>query len=391
MITLNYKSREVRLWKVLDKFYALASSSCVRLPQDIIFVDFYFSKNYPDGVYVKYISSDNCGILYVSETEVSIVISHEECYEEIVFENGLFYADTREGENKYHVISESLKHLGSFSSKCKKLENSILFYNESSIFINSVEFKIPGGIISVEVIIVGSITLVKILNKKGIYYYTKDISFLLGPIRKEKIIPIDFDSCYIQEVINGKIRKVFYIENNDTYICESLSCYKGINVFPTDSQQYNPPFFVTADKAVYFFEKKFTFLIKNINADMFTFTYSSFDSVVTDRCDFCNFVAFLKEKPVYYASYDMKEKKIVSSGTLDVIGSGYVIGTNICKGDNKILVINKLGKILISTTGKNCYKGSYEFNIGLVKSGYIVEKTNNEIEFYSSKSFNKLK
>lgn len=163
LIMLEYDSMTVRLWKTNGKLYALASSSCVTIPEDTTFVDCYSSTNYPEGQYVKYISSGRCGIIYVSETEVSQVISYENGYTDICFENNLFYAESKEGDNKYHVIGESGKLLGAFPSKCRKLDGYMLFYDDNSIFINSSKFDIPGGVSSVEVIKQEKITFVKVV------------------------------------------------------------------------------------------------------------------------------------------------------------------------------------------------------------------------------------
>ncbi len=387
LITLKCKEKEVKFWKVNDdKIYALASSSYITIPENITFNDFYFSPNYPDGVYVKYTSSGKCGILYVSETEVDIVISHEKNYIEIDFENGLFYANTENGEKKYHIIGESGKNLGTYPSKCKRLKGYMLFYDENKIFIDSIEFEIPGGIISVEVVNNNEITFVKVVNNKGIYYYTKNISYLLGPIQKEEIISIDERSCYIHEIANGKIIKVFYIRiKEDTYICKSLSCDKGINIFQIKDENIKQSFFATIDKEsdsfkeLYTLKKDFILLIKDVNADKFIFNESEQWNKKYDV------VAFVKNRPIYWASYDMAKNEITDSCILEVIDSDFEEETNICKSENEIFVINGKGKIIFSTTGEKCYKRKTCFKNSWQKTSiYIVEKGNNEIELYES-------
>ena len=89
LITIDTDSSEkVNFWKINDKIYALASNAeGITLPKDTTFVDCYSSNNYPEGHYVKYKSSGSCGVIYVSETEVSNVISYENGYIEICFEN----------------------------------------------------------------------------------------------------------------------------------------------------------------------------------------------------------------------------------------------------------------------------------------------------------------
>lgn len=373
LITLEYNSKTVRFWRTNDKLYALASSSCVTIPDDTTFMDCYSSNNYHEGQYVKYMSSKGCGIIYVSETEVSHVISYESSYTEICFENNLFYAVSKEGDKKYHIIGESSKLLGTFPSKCKKLDRYMLFYDDYSIFVDSSQFDIPNGISSVEVIKQREITLVKVVNSNGIYYYTKGIEYLFGPIRKDEIHGIDNKSCFVYEVVNKAVIQVFYIDiTEETYICKSLSSQKGIEC-PIFNSKSNGKFFV-ADNVLYVLkDKEFTPLIEGINTNQY---------VLYDYEDIWgrgwSIVGFLKNIPVYHAYYSAGNSSVWNEGTLERIANGYM-GSHICRKGNHIVIIELDGKLVLDVKGENCYKKKYRY-----KSIYVIEEEEENIELYWS-------
>lgn len=377
LITLGSELKEMRFWKIGSKIYALTSSTYVDIPKDTTFVDLYNTIYYPDGVYVKYISSGNCGIIYVSETDVSIVISHESYYTDICFRNELFYADKIIGESHCHVIAKTEQLV--LPSRRQILKDGILFYDDKKIFIDSEEFEIPNGIISVEFINNDDMTFVKVVNSEGIYYYTKEISYLLGPIQEHEIIFIGKKACYIHEITNGDIVNVIYIENKEgAYICQNLSCDKGITVYQVKKRDDELRFFATRDKALYLFKEKFILLIKDVDVDTFVFTK------VNWWYKECSIIGLRKEKPVYWASYNDSNNKITDSCTLDIIDNGFENST-ICRKRDEILIINEEGQIILSTTGENCYKRKTCFKNSWHKTLiYIVEKSNYEIELYDA-------
>lgn len=378
LITLEYESKKIRFWKINDKFYALASSSCITLPKDTTFIDYYSSSNYPEGQYVKYMFSNTYGILYISETEISQIISYEKGYTEICFENNLFYANSKYAENKYHVIGESGKLLGVFPSKCKKLDGYMLFYDENNIFIESSKFKIPNGILSVEVIHKGQITFVKVTNVKGIYYYTKDITYLFGPIQNDEIIDINKNSCYVHEVQNKKVFQIFYVKFIDNnYVCKSISCKKGIDIYLLPNIKQH--FFAT-DNSLYVFieeELKFVTLSKNIDVDEYFLSFNQ-----KKGSNAINIVGFKETKPVYLALYYLDDKKVLSDSTLDFICNGWDSETYICQNSDSIVGITKNGEILFSTLGQKCYKAKLSYSWP-DKEIYIIEVKKGELTLYS--------
>lgn len=93
----------VSFWEVDCKLYALAAPSCVELPMNIVFMDIYSSGDGSEGLYVKYkyLTTNACGIIYVSETEVRSIISYEEGYADIYIRNGMLYIERKDGEKKF--------------------------------------------------------------------------------------------------------------------------------------------------------------------------------------------------------------------------------------------------------------------------------------------------
>lgn len=392
LITLEHKTKKTRFWMVNNKvIYALASSSYVDVPTGINFVDFYFSTSYPEGIYVKYMSSDKCGILYISETGVNIVISHKEGYREICFENNLFYAELENSDDKYRVIGESGKLLGKFPTKCKKLEKYMLFYDENKVFIQSSEFEIPGGIVSVEIIIKGNITFVKVTTKEGIYYYTKNMEYLFGPINKDLIYDYndryssDANYCFIyEETDNKEIVQVFYIEIvNDKYICKNLSCKNGIDVYyDVFLNDANIKMFATKDNNLYVFrlkkDKEFEALIKDVDADRYTFSEGYYNTI--------NIVGFKQNIPIYWGVYSSRKDCIEEARNMEFVSKGFDQNINICRTDKEIVVIKQDGKIIFYTIGEKCYmkklycKNGYGYKD---RNVYVVEKGKEEISMFN--------
>lgn len=375
LITLEYDSKTVRFWKTKGKLYALASKSCVTIPEDTTFVDCYSSENYLEGQYVKYISTGRCGIIYVSETEVSHVISYEKGYTEICFENNLFYADSKKGDNKYHVIGESGKLLGAFPSKCRKLDGYMLFYDDSSIFINSSSSKwdISGGVTSVEIIKQDKITFVKVINNNGIYYYTKGIEYLFGPIKEDEIHSINQESCFVYEVVNKKVVQVFYTKvTEDTYVCKNLSSTKGIECHIFSSEP-NGKFFV-ADKVLYVLQdEEFISLINGVDTDEYVISAQARYSSGT-RWSY-TIVGYKKNIPVYFAYCEKKE--VYDEGTLEQVADGHE-DQNIFRKGEYIVIIDNNGKVVLYVKGKNCYKKKCSYNTSI----YVVEQDEDNIEIY---------
>lgn len=387
LITLEYKTKKIRFWRIKDKIYALSKSIFIELPEDTVFAECYFSTNYPEGCYIKYITSGKCGVMYVSETEVSSVISYNKGYTNITFENLLFYADSPKGDNKYCVIGESGKLLGTFPSKCKKLDKYMLFYDENKIFIDSsTEFEIPGGVTSVEVITKKNITFVKVVNSNGIYYYTRGIEYLLGPIVKDEIRYITEKSCYVYEKIDEKITKVYYVSyEKEKYRCESISCDSGIQVYIYHNRRTDEDdsFFATKDKLYSFLEKKKKFvpILTKIPADSYVFTI--IDTFYNGSKKW-GIIAVKKGKPVNVAYYEAGNDKVISSASLEYISDGWEDGF-IYKSDKEIVVLDKKFEIVFSATGIKCIKKKIDIKDGWgYPEVYVVENEKEVISIYKT-------
>ncbi len=359
LITIDTDSSEkVNFWKINDKIYALASNAeGITLPKDTTFVDCYSSNNYPEGHYVKYKSSGSCGVIYVSETEVSNVISYENGYIEICFENDVFYADAKDGKNKFHVIGESGKLLGTFPSKCKKCGDYLLFYDENKIFINSDEIEIPNGISSVEVITDGdSFTFIKVNNRKGVYLYTDRVEYLFGPVVCDKlqVKKISTCSCFIYALKKDKCVHVSYLEFGETPVCKSISCKKGFNFY-----QYNEVCFFISDTTCYVFSNNMLdFFPLTIGENMKARTYKIHPSGTNKSNMFFTIVAFNNNEPICYMEYNPNSEKIPECGyKLELITKGFGNKNYISRFcDKSILGISDNGKILFRTDGENIYK-----------------------------------
>lgn len=378
LITLEHETKKIMFWRVKDKIYALSKERFCELPEDTTFVECYFSANYPEGCYVKYVTSGKYGILYVSETEVSSVITYKSEYTDITFENLLFYAESPKDDNKYCVIGESGKILGTFPTKCKKLNKYMLFYDENKIFVDSsTEIEIPGGIQSAEIIVKGKITFVKIVNCNGIYYYTKGIEYILGPIVKDKIKTIDSNSCYIYEMIAKKIIKVYYIScKKDVYICEHMSCDTGINNYLTDMDD---SFFATDNMLYVFLEKKKKFvpILTDIHADSYAFT-----DVGTFRDDYekLGIIAIKENKAVNIAYYKAGNDKVLSSSVLEFVSDGWE-NQFIYKSDKEIIILNNKFEIVFLVDGEKCIKKKIDFYRKILET-YVIENKKEVISIY---------
>lgn len=394
LITLETASKEIKFWRINNMLYALASSSCITVPDDIKFVDVYFSNNYPEGQYVKYTSSDRCGIIYVSETEISSVISHEDCYTDICFENNLFYAIAEDGKNKYHVIGESGKLLGAFPSKCKKLNNYLLFYDENKIYLDSHEFEIPDNISSVLIIQLGNFTFIKILTDNGIYLYTEKMMYLFGPIQCDETLQyriLNAHSLFIYVILNDKCIQVSYINSiNDTYEYKSIFCKKGIHSYHFDDWipdrgrltsyfgsriKDKEIFFFSTDTTLYFFNKNkadFILITKNTHAVRYEI-YPQF------RGREFTIVTFKNKKPLCYNSMSCEidnSYKVWEKHILEFICKGWNTSTYLCKdiSKNEICGITEEGQRLFSVKGENIDKKIY--NTIPEKKVYMVTEEN---------------
>lgn len=247
LILVEDKAKILGIWKCKNEIYALTSASHLTIPEDAIFDDYYYSPNYLEGLYLKYISSLGCGVIYVSETSLCNIISYNKGYTEICYENQLFYAK-RHDCDKYDIISESCKVMGTFSSKCKKVQGYNLFYDKNRIYIEDFEVEIPNGILSVEIIKYEEFQFVKVVNKKGIYYYNKQMEYLFGPVQSVKFEKVDGEFGYLYAIVDKKIINVCHLKSvRDGYICNVLSSKNGI-IFPESCSEN---IFFLADNKVY--------------------------------------------------------------------------------------------------------------------------------------------
>ena len=339
LITLDCGQKQVNFWKVNNEIHALASSSFITLPEDTTFIECYSSKIYHDGHYVKYMSSEGCGILYVSDTEVSNVISHEEGYEQITFEDNIFYADSLKDKNSYQVIEESGRVLGSFTSKCQKVKGYKLFYDDNSILTNSKKVDVPGGVSSVQIIkeiansscveIPNPRKIVKVINNQGIFYYTDKLDYLLGPVQDVKV--------YATKDSREPMSK------HEIYL------------------YYFDPCIIAADGSVYVYKDgRLNTLINELDVDKYCiYSLRNYDDTYVHEI-----VGFKKNIPIYVLEYCRENDKVLNSGPVEYIGKGHKLKNNacthICKKDDIFYVINSKDEShVFSVRGKNLSKKMY--------------------------------
>jgi hypothetical protein len=226
------------------------------------------------------------------------------------------------------------------------------------------------------------ITFVKVVNSNGIYYYTKEIEYLFGPIQKDRIDVIDSESCFVYEIVNEKIVQVFYIKiTKDASVCKNLSSQKEIECYQFGSES-NDNFFVV-DKVLYVLkDNDFIALNNGIDVDKYVITTQK----LSRRWKY-TILGYKKNIPVYLAYYESSYKKVYDEGTLEQIANGYktrdgkfshIYRKSNFKG-NYIVVIDPDGNIVLSDSGENCYQTEYHN-----KHIYVIEKEKdkNKIALY---------
>ncbi len=388
LIYLKFDSMSTCFFRIDDKLYALAGSdstnNSIDIPKDIHFTDLYSSQNYSQGLYVKYTYLDKCGIFYVSQTQLSHVITLDKGYTDIYFEDGMFYTYSESAIDKYQIINEAGEVIGSFASKVRKVKGYMLFYDDHRIFNQNSEFEVPGGIILIETCLVAyNYLFIKVVNHNGIYYYTKEFEYLVGPIQNAKIECVDYGyysnsiSFFIHEVIDEKIMQTSYItmtKDEKDLSCCTLSSKNGMTIH---SLSFNFPLpekhFIVCDSTVLIYDeeqKQFVSLIEGI-ANRYTFIR---------KLRVCHITGFKENKPIYWADYDVKANRIIQKGVFDILDTGWESESYICKTGERILVINQNGDILFSTTGRSCYKKKRRSSRKELKNIYVIDVDDDTIE-----------
>lgn len=351
LITLDEYQKIVQFWKINDKFYSLNLSSYIEISDQITFVDYYFSNDYSDEVYIKYFEAGKgYGIIYVYKSRITHLIASSRRFTEISFEDDLFYA--KDAKNKYHIIDINANELGVFATKCKKTPGFSIFYDNKKIYGSSSEVEVPNGIETLELVAREDWKLLKISNASGIYYYSRRLEYILGPIKKDRITS-DYryttsSNCLIYEIIDEKVTQVFYVTDDDNCcFCRNLSCKDGINTYYEGGEYY----FLASNTFYHYCRatSKFVPIINGVDADSY--------SIISKRGAVILIVAYKNENPFYIAQYFTKEEKVIDDG-LEYLCSGFKKDTYIFKDNknNSIFGITKNGEKLFFTYGINCEK-----------------------------------
>lgn len=225
--------------------------------------------------------------------------------------------------------------------------------------------------------------LVRKETDEGIYYYSNEMSYLLGPIKHDETICFSFCSYFVFEKDdNNEIVQVFcivYDWRKKIYICGNFVCPEGLisykNIYGAGY------FFLTQDKKLFWInpsavkiKPKFKLLISNIDFD--TFEYRN--GII---------LAFKKNIPVFITKFDVYKSPYIKS---DIIEYSYELtllrsneyGIYKAKDDDIIVLVDRHRSFFV-VKGKNCYWTSF-YNDGdpFPKSILIVEVNDEVNEIY---------
>lgn len=347
LVSLQKGELSVNFWQVNDRrINALAANSSFVLPKGAIISDFYGAKEL-EGAYVKYVMENSCGMLFVSETEISKIFEDESSYKDISLADGVFYAESK--DNRFDILGQDGKVMFSFPFKCKKVEGYNLFYTDHYIFSKIEEkMKVEGKIQHIKIISEGEIQVIRVVTDKGIFYYDT-FKRLLGPIKKDRIVKCSYKDLYIFEEDGEKIVSLFYISKKKTgYQCKKISSKLGIEVVGNlkDWSPCNLDVLLVANQPNG---------LKNVYAPNLRCLVSNVETYKKSKGYYERIVGFIKDLPakIYMEEYGRANK------SLKIIGKGISaedkIETYICKSNkNELFCIRKDGELIFNVTGGSC-------------------------------------
>lgn len=314
-------------WKVNNKLYTLNASSFILVPENISFIQYYNNIQEKKN-YIKYVVKDKCGIICVSESKIEILISHEESYVEISYGVNLFFAqlELKRDEIEYVIIDEIGRVISTFRKGSKKIEGYNLFYNDFNNCNDCSVGAIRGGIASIELKKLPSVTLIEIEDKSGHYHYYSDrMKFLFGDFEGKAVIrkwllwvENRLLVCDPKKNTEGYFTKIFYLENRE-------GCYK---VEQIPNQKY--------EEGMYYY---FCFDIDN---DM-------------------ELITFKNGLPIYYNSISAAEcydkPRYFDQCALEYFGDGYHAYILKRKDNSRFFILSCKGRVInYSLEGINLYK-----------------------------------
>lgn len=404
LITLKNSNKVVRFWKIGKEIYLFKGlkkseeNICLILLknkinslkslnefnvsdtlENIIFCELY------EGLKVKYTYSNNCGIFEINKEGIREIISYEKGYIDIIYENELYYAKHKEDKEKYHILDSNGNIIEKSVLKSIMVKGNRIFYDQHKIFTNQKTIEMEEIIFSVKGIISHELAIIKVVTSKGVYYYTNELLYLIGPMGKEKITGIDKNSCYIFEKdIKGNIINVLYIRyEKDNYICKELSSTKGIEVY-LYFNNINVDFFGISNRLYLLDRRKehtkdFELLIEKENINYYKIILENKENNVI------NIIGYKDDKPSlfvsYFLPYEAEEGRINYKFDIEFVEEGHN-GDFICKEkdfDNKFTVITKTGEILFRNTAQKCHARRINY-----KDMYILENCNSIKLYWAS-------
>lgn len=337
-------------WQIENRVYPLNFASSVQkyieMPEDVCFVGFYVnnqsSKNDVE-IFVKYFASNNYGIIRFKNNSIDHLISSEDGYSEIEYEKGYFYGVATTGRWKYKVLNCNGTILHEFLTNRRLLKGSELSYDSTRIYNDYTGVEIPDGIESAYIITEGNFNFIVVKNASGIFYYSFNLEYILGPIVYD-FIQVQENFCYVAEMLNKKFTKIFCIKylNKNKYICSSIESKNGIKYHSFQNVNFfmkNGSLYVLRLESM-----EFELLFEENETDSFTFSENNFKDCI-------DIVCFKNGIPICMAIYDLTCNTIVSRNNLEVIGESYDKSIFVCQLqvlNSPIFGINKEGKLIFS-------------------------------------------
>ena len=378
LVTLEKGDLKTSFWLVSkNELYALANKVSIKLPENFNLDQIFDTKDY-DGVYVKYSVDGSCGILYISETEVSIVIDHNtNSYKEITFEGDCFLC--RNINDKYDFVNQASSKVASFDFKCKKARGFNLFYTDNELIIGETTVKVEEKIKLVEVLSINKTNLIKVTTNQGIYLYTSDFEKIGGLIEDYKI-----EKFKEVERKTGLNHYIFGMQDNKVI----LVCYIGDkkedikSIYDKDGIDVTKKEVNYKTNVILFFSKKVGLYINKL-----TKLFTNIDDYIIESQEYCDpiILGYKSGKINNYCKYDADCDEIRQMEKLEFMcrGIDYDENTkaNIFKLDDNIICMTEKGKILFKTEGDKCTIRKRISDRGEV---YLIEK-DDKIALFSAR------
>ncbi len=431
-ITVDNEVDSVSFFKVNGTYRALwfGDSNFCELPEDVIFENILY---YEDGIaYIKYSVNQKCGVIRVDSERISIIISHEEGFDDITYEDGVFFAFNSSHNNywlidkqgnKNYICREKVRKVEGYSiiwfgnnkiscdvvTKWFYGEISImndLLYNKSKTWSDDerlrLEIFVPDNDKIQEVKVLKNIeakcaTILMVKCENNAYYYAlnekKECFELLTSTTPNASVSYEKSCIVISETVDDKcigVTSIYWDIKNRCYSHKKLQCKSEITCIGYVSDEVGCLYLVdntilyrrTLNEVSPSFEK----IYENDMLDDFK-VFSSNEIVDESEEIYKEFnvyiIGFKAGKPISVIKYDSSFKEVAEKD-IDNFSQGFDENSFICKIGEYVFVIDtKEEYIPVLTKGERCYtkylvrKGRKDEKI------YIVEKGDDRIQTFS--------